>query len=379
MSQSVGELFINLGIKGGDVAMKSLGSIKDALSDMSAQGIAAKASILGAIYALEQWTGQSAQYGNSLEQFAMLTGESVKRQQQLAEAIRETTHATREASTGEAQNFIKTFLSKSADWSMSGSVHGKFAQQFAGIARYDVNNKDPFEFFRALQRFWAEKNSGLSIAQKLNITEGMGVSAGINNTAKGFKGDISGITAHIQSDAMIKELSRIQGKWSDFWTTLDDIRNRYVAKWSGPVLEFLNKELKTFDDALKMVDKTLTSISAKGFLSTLKSEDDSMLSPKEKEYRKQHPVGSFFSSKGPSLWSQGMDFLKGPGSISGLKDYIMPKPSDSHNKPTEKKSAPHINVNIHQNGVKDTHASVDMHRQEVARAYYSIATLGQVA
>lgn len=79
----VGELFVNLGIKGGEKTISVLSSAKSGMSDLMSASLATKAAILAAGYALQQMTTYSARAGTEMKNFSALTGIPMKFLQQI--------------------------------------------------------------------------------------------------------------------------------------------------------------------------------------------------------------------------------------------------------------------------------------------------------
>src|SRR4051812_3068268 len=106
MATTIGELFVNIGIKGAEKTVGALKSVGGFMGDLSAKGLAAKASIVGAIYALERLTEAGGQYGSSIKNLGIYTGQSTKYIQQLREAFRESNVDINEADQS-IQNMVK--------------------------------------------------------------------------------------------------------------------------------------------------------------------------------------------------------------------------------------------------------------------------------
>ncbi len=83
-----GELFVGLGIKGGDKAKKEISGVSEALKDTKRVAIEVKVAILAAIYALSRFTMSSSELGKGLSDFHALTGQSTKELQQYENAAR---------------------------------------------------------------------------------------------------------------------------------------------------------------------------------------------------------------------------------------------------------------------------------------------------
>ena len=399
MSQTIGELFLNLGVKGDNTAFKALTTIKNALTDMSAQGIAAKASIIGAIYALEQFSGQSGAFGAGMKNFAMLTGESTTRVQQLAEAIREVTAARRPEAIAESQGFIENFQTKIAGWHMRGTPIGEFANTFAAETGYDLNNTDFTKFFAAIQKF--RKTGGrdnLGMAEQNSILNGMGISKAVIETASSDKiGDITKITKNIESDQLLGNLKHMEGQWSDFWTHLERIRDQHAAKLSSPILTFLNTELDGLEKKLRSIEEWSDKHHPVNWWD--KNVRDKYLFPPQvwiqgKIDEATNKLRSDFKLEKQNTADRAA-WLKNPNEtpeetrlrrMRAEWPYVMqhaPIPATSPSQGTPSRAIggkqTSIKVDVHQHGVKDTFDGMEQHRNEVARAYYQIATSGQVA
>jgi hypothetical protein len=76
MSMTFAEFFVNLGVKGEGPALKAMVQVKAALGEMESTGLAAKAAIVGAIYALDQFISTAASQGEQNANLAAYLGES---------------------------------------------------------------------------------------------------------------------------------------------------------------------------------------------------------------------------------------------------------------------------------------------------------------
>ena len=79
---NIAELAVVLEFKGGDKVQKVLVNVKDGLGKVASEGLAAKAAIVGAVYALERLMAGAANRGTDLLNFSSLTGMSTKELQQ---------------------------------------------------------------------------------------------------------------------------------------------------------------------------------------------------------------------------------------------------------------------------------------------------------
>jgi hypothetical protein len=79
---TIGELFLNLGIRGGQATLSTLNAVKQGVGDLTHLSFTAKAGILGIFYALQQFTSSSTQTGTNLKNFNALLGVSNQTLQQ---------------------------------------------------------------------------------------------------------------------------------------------------------------------------------------------------------------------------------------------------------------------------------------------------------
>jgi hypothetical protein len=373
MANTVGEFFVNIGIKGGGEAFKALASIKNALSDMSAGGIAAKAAVLGAVYALEQWTSQSAAYGNNLSNFATLTGVATTKTQQLAEAIRE---ATAQDGTATAQSFITGFQSKVAAWHMKGTPMAEAMHRFASATGYDINNQDPFVLIAAGQKLMQNPNSGYSKGDLNEMMRQMGFDPLLIVTAEKFKDDILKIKKNIESPGTVAGNDKVMHQWSDFWKRLEVIRDVLTAKWGLPVITELNYGLTILQGWEKSLENIRNNPLWKENLLNFDADTSkngwSALAPKAKEEQTK-------------ALPSGLDVLKsGWNKLKKVNDFLS-IPSKYHNDSFLEKGLKHLpgnhgSINVHQTnyGVKDAKESIEHLSREIGLAYYSNSSRGQI-
>ncbi len=85
----LGQLFVNLGVKGDDKAVDALTKLKKGFKDTASEGLAAKAALLGALYATERMFAGSNQRGNELTNFNALMGTGTQTLQRYQYAARQ--------------------------------------------------------------------------------------------------------------------------------------------------------------------------------------------------------------------------------------------------------------------------------------------------
>lgn len=82
MALSVGEMFVNLGVKGAEKTIGAVTQTGKAMGELGSTSLETKAAIVGAMYALERLFSASGKMGTSLTNFAALTGISTRELQQ---------------------------------------------------------------------------------------------------------------------------------------------------------------------------------------------------------------------------------------------------------------------------------------------------------
>jgi hypothetical protein len=80
---SIADLFVNVAVKGSEGLIKSFGSIKDGLTDVSSKGLAVKATILGIVAGIEELVRVSGERGIKLRIFENISGLGTKGTQDL--------------------------------------------------------------------------------------------------------------------------------------------------------------------------------------------------------------------------------------------------------------------------------------------------------
>jgi hypothetical protein len=76
MATSVGELFVNIGVKGADKTIGAIKSVGDGMKGIASMSLEAKAAILAALYALDKIAESSLNFGTSIQNLSVLTGEN---------------------------------------------------------------------------------------------------------------------------------------------------------------------------------------------------------------------------------------------------------------------------------------------------------------
>lgn len=130
---TIGELFINLGIKGTEKTVGALTTVKKGLGEVSSMSLEAKAGIFALLYGLERLTAMSGATGTSMANFTALTDIS-------GQTLQKWQYAARQA--GESSDDLASSM-KSVQNSMSQMLLGKGAPEGLGLIAKTVKDFDP--------------------------------------------------------------------------------------------------------------------------------------------------------------------------------------------------------------------------------------------
>ena len=151
MSQSVAELFVDIGVKGADVAGKTLGGINDSLKNIGTSSLEAKAALLAALYAADKLFTTSANFGHNLEEFNRETGMSAIKLQQWQKALEPLG-----VSTDETEQAIRGLQKTMTDLAFNHAPNEKFSllSQMAGFTIADASKlENLFPIFEKIRAY----------------------------------------------------------------------------------------------------------------------------------------------------------------------------------------------------------------------------------
>lgn len=374
---TVAEFFIKLGLKGDVDTGKKLKGIDGTMKDVGASSLAAKAAIVGALYALERFMATGAQRGMDLKQFADYTGKSSEMLQRWQFVLRQTgvTNEETEASFRGLYNMIGQIgLNQPLPAGLS---------IFAQKTHFDRRQKDDVNYWlKKLQEFVKLGTSPeiAQVAKTLGLGENM---IGGLRTAKTRPEDVP--MNQIIGDAQRDKLAKIHVQWMQLFSDFDLFRADLTAKNGGGLL----KNITDITHSIEGLIKALVLFSEKVKVFQALNSALQGISSSIKEI-------TGWASGSRSFWGEELDKSgnrKGGRSVTGalLGSWIDPlldlyntptntKDSDqiekmlSNIKPifeTNKPIAPTITVhqNITHNGdAKDTKAVRDTHKTSILHA-----------
>lgn len=237
---SIGELFVNLGIKGADQTVGALTNVRKGLQNLSSMSLEAKAGILGALYGLQRLTAASGQVGTSLTNFTALTGQSARQLQQWQYAARQAGISGEEMSGSV----------KSVQNAMANMLLGKGAPEGLGLvaqAAGGIDSKklqDPFYMLQKLQVAAQRLNPAIGNVALKSFGLSEGVIAAMRRGV--FRPSILN-RAPTYTDNEIQQLNKANVAWANLGNTIEMAIGRWNAA-HGP---------KLVDDISKLVPKVL--------------------------------------------------------------------------------------------------------------------------
>lgn len=251
---NVGELFVNLGVKGTEKTVSALTSVRSSLSDMTSISLEAKAGLVGAFYAFEQLMSASGKAGTGLANFEALTGMSAQNLQKFQYAARQA-GVSAESMTGSlkgVQNVMTNMLAGKGHPEGLGLVN-----QMVGFDQSKANNA-LYVFGKLTEFAKATNNSKLA-----GIGDMVLRSFGVNDDTISamrrdkFRADIMN-RAPTYSEGQIKALDRANVAWSNLGVKIEMAFGKFNAAHGGQLVSDIarltDQVLKLADSFIKLSD-----------------------------------------------------------------------------------------------------------------------------
>jgi len=257
MSATVGELFVNLGIKGADKTLGAIEGVKGGLKDTASMSLEAKAAIVGAMYALERLFQTSGAAGTGLRNFNALVGVGAKELQQYQYAARQV-GVSNESVAGTFKN-LQGAMSKVLMGESAPKGLGLVAGMTGGINPSDIADyaKNPALLLQRLQEY-ALKDQNIGRRNEVLKSFGLGddmVSALARNAFN--NGSLS--KAPTYSDREINALDRANIAWSNLATHIEMAVGHFNAMHGGQLVRDItlitDKILKLTEALIIFADK----------------------------------------------------------------------------------------------------------------------------
>lgn len=242
----IGELFVNLGIKGADKAVGALTDVGKGMKETASLSLEAKAGILGAMYALEQFVQKSGSVGTNLTNFTAVTGKSAQILQQYQYAARQV-GVSNEETAATFKNLQKSmtdvFLGKGAP-----SGFAQLQRMTGNISRQDVEKfmANPELLLQRLQTYASrEKNVGVRNATLSSFGLGDNISAAVDRNAFNQQALSKAPT---YSDQEIGKLNDANIAWSNLNNKIEMAIGHFNALHGGELAA----------DFTKIIDRVIT-------------------------------------------------------------------------------------------------------------------------
>lgn len=236
---TIGELFVSLGVKGSDKTIGALTGVKKGLGEAASMSLEAKAGIIAAMYALERLFSTSGQAGTSLTNFNATLGLSAKTLQQYQYAARQMGVANQEVegSFKSLQTAMtKTLMGEGAPKGMQrlAQITGDFKP--GDLLKFQQN---PEQLMQRLQDYaQKEKNLGLRNETLKSFGLGDGMIAAMSRNAFN-PGALA--KAPTYSDKEIGALDRANIAWSNLGTKIQMAAGQFNAKHGGQLVGDISK------------------------------------------------------------------------------------------------------------------------------------------
>lgn len=234
MGLSVGELFINLGIKGSEKTIGAIGDAQKGMKGLGSVSLEAKAAIVGVFYAFERLLSASSQYGTRLENFGALTGLS-------AAKLQEWEYAARQVGVGadEMAGSIKGVQS-----AMSKMIMGEGAPKGLGLIAnatrsFDVNRvRDTFYVLNQLQEAAKKlpKDLGNEALKSFGLSEN--TIAAMRRNA--FRPDVMK-RAPVYSERETAALDHANALWANLGNSIERAFGKFNVQHGGQLVQDLTK------------------------------------------------------------------------------------------------------------------------------------------
>lgn len=167
---TVGELFVNLGVKGTDQSIKAINGVTEGLGKARGMAWETKLALVAMFYAVERLMSSSAKAGTELKQFEVLTGISAQKLQAWQYAARQ---------VGVANEEVAGSI-KSVQSAMTNMLLGKGAPEGLGLLANRVGfrpeqARDTLYVMKKLQEFAQTTSADIAnpIMRSFGLTDGV--------------------------------------------------------------------------------------------------------------------------------------------------------------------------------------------------------------
>lgn len=244
---TIAEFLIELKVKGADKATAALKSVKGGLTDISAQGLAAKAAIVGVVYAVEKLTIGASQLGTNLVQFSNYTGLSAEGLQRWQIAMMQS-GVTAEETQKNIENVQQT-MGKFLLGEGQPAGYGVLAQA-VGL---DITKVKNAYYVASKMREYLHKDPNVTRANE--VASSFGFSPAMIQALRTTNVELEKIANNeILSDNTKQRLNGVNIAWMNFWRNLKLLQANLVADYGIEAIKALRDAFRFLVDVVKDIN-----------------------------------------------------------------------------------------------------------------------------
>jgi hypothetical protein len=277
---SVGDLFVNLGIKGSEKTLGALSGVQKGLGETSHMALETKAAILAAVYAFGRLVEESGAAGTGLTNFNALTGVGLRTIQQYGYAAQQAGGSIEEMEStlyGLQSAMTKMLLGHGAPegWQYFAKALGLTSQD---ALRYQQH---PEQLIDALQKYASiEKNVGLKdfVLKSFGLNDH--IQAAVNRQK--FTPEILS-RAPSYGNAEAASLDRANIAWTNLGQKIEMAFGHFNAKHGGQIVHDLTKITDQVVRLAEALDRIATKFKIFGIFSGVLEHVADSLTPADKD------------------------------------------------------------------------------------------------
>jgi hypothetical protein len=242
---TVGELVVELGIKGSEKAIAMAKSFKDSLTDVSSQGLLAKASLLALVYGVQRLVLGSAQMGANFQQFANYTQLSTDKLQQWQYAMLQSNVAANE--TQDSVVGLQAAIGKMKAGFGAPMGYG-YVNSLVGL---NWNKIDNAFYGMDKLREYLKKEKNIPLANQ--VAASFNLSPGVIQAMRSSDLDINKMPVGM-SKGSIANLASMNRQWENLTRSFDLFKAKMAQSFGG-------EAIKTLQNVMNLVGTTAINVS----------------------------------------------------------------------------------------------------------------------
>lgn len=269
MALSVGEFFLDIGIKGADKTVNAIGTVKGSLQEAKSMSLEMKAALFGLLYGFEKLTSHALHVGQSLTNFNTLTGiatDTLQRYQYVAGEAGASTQELDAAFKG-VQNSIATLQVERTVPPWMARMGNFMAEH--GKSKINVNELIGPNGTEYLFRWYQEfLNLPIAAQVKKKLMEGSGI-GGENVLAAMMRNKFTPenlAKAPTLSNNEVDVLNRTQEAWYRLGKSMEFAFSHFTARHGAELARDIGKLIPPVIHLVEALDKLATKLHAFDFL-----------------------------------------------------------------------------------------------------------------